>query len=186
MSLKHSFHHAQRDFKLWRMNRRLALGIRNKDLTEEDDEFTFCCAKNSMVKELDQLHLRLFRMPLAGWIKWLYKFNAADFVSVAIDKQGRIAGYDMFIFNESEVKSAIIHEPFVGIHPDYQNRGLAARLRLYSARSYDFGVLSGISTVAPYDDIKALRSAQKAGFAIHKASVKPQGYYMFKFLTKKF
>ena len=73
----------------------------------------------------------------------------------------------------------------MGVDPAYQGQGLSTKLRQYSISCYDFGVLSAISTVAGVDDIKAIRSAQKAGFVIVKASAKPPGHYMVRSLMKK-
>ncbi|HIV16296.1 MAG TPA: hypothetical protein IAB18_10440 [Candidatus Avisuccinivibrio pullicola] len=178
MSLSHTLHHMERDVSLWRLNHRLVKGIRNRELTLTEDGFTFTHATRSMVKEIESLHLQLFRVPLINWIRWVYKFHVADLVSVILDKDGHVAGYDMFIFNEGEWQDRILHEPFVGVDPKYQGLGLSTKLRRYSVTCYNFGILNGLSTVAAYDDIKALRSAQKSGYGIVKASAKPSGHYL--------
>ena len=185
MALLHTLHHVKRDFKLWQLNKSLAVGIRNLDLELKDGDFTFTHATTSMLKELEALHHVLFRVPLISWIRWFYKIRCEQLVSVVLNKEGKVIGYDMFIFNEGEVKDFILHEPFVGVDPAYQGQGLSTKLRQYSISCYDFGVLSAISTVAGVDDIKAIRSAQKAGFVIVKASAKPPGHYMVRSLMKK-
>ena len=48
--------------------------------------------------------------------------------------------------------------------------------------------LSGVDCWHTYsnDNIKALRTAQKAGFAITKTSAKPLAHYLFKHLTRRY
>ncbi len=60
---------------------------------------------------------------------------------------------------------------------------IATALRRYSIKTYDFGNLNALSTVSDMNDIKALRSAQKAGYGIEKQALKPPGHYLVKHLT---
>ena len=97
-----------------------------------------------------------------------------------------VIGYDLFFFQPSEKNKKVIHELYVGIRTEYQDRGLGVKLRQFSAKCYDEGYLDGISTLASVDNIKALRTAQKAGFAITKMSAKPVAHYLFKNLFRRY
>ena len=74
----------------------------------------------------------------------------------------------------------------MGVRHEYQDKGIGVKLRQYSSQCYDEGYLDGISTLADFDNIKALRTAQKAGFAITKTSAKPLAHYLFKHLTRRY
>lgn len=182
--MSHALHHLRRDVSLFRLNRRMAVDLRDPAFKVEENGYVITAAVPSQLKEIEALHLRVFRYPLPTWIAWVYKIRVRELVTVAL-KGDVIAGYDAFIFNPGEADDLILHEPFVGVDPAFQGRGLGALLRKHASQSYEHGRLKGLSTVAPYDDIKALRSAQKAGFAILKASAKPPGHYLFKPLTPR-
>ncbi len=89
------------------------------------------------------------------------------------------------MFNEVEVEARIIHEQYLGIAPEYQGRGLSVQLRRYSLNCYAQGTLRGASTLARETDLKALRSAQKAGYAITRMSAKPPAYYLYQSLSER-
>ncbi len=178
MDVKHYLEHVGRDYKLWRLNLKLSKNIR-RDLEQSDDNFIYRAARADELKKIEELHLMLVKQPMIGWIRWVYKFRAKELISVVIDKKDNsIVGYDLFMFNEAEVSDNYIHELFVGIIPKYQGLGLSTKLRKYSLECYDHGRLSGVSTLAFFTDIKALRSAQKSGFAIIKQSAKPPAHYL--------
>lgn len=185
MGLMHTLHHLKRDRELVILNKGLAQGVRDLDLAYELDGFLFTHAEPSMLKELEDLHHKLYGAALVPWIGKLYKSCAEELVSVILNKEGRIAGYEMFIFNEGEYKARLIHSAFLGIAYKHQGQGLSTKLRQYSIKCYDKNQLAGISTVAAVDNIKAIRAAQKAGFVIQKASVKPPGYYMVTMLMSR-
>ena len=83
------------------------------------------------------------------------------------------------MFEESEISEKILHELYVAVDPEYQDKGIATALRRYSVRAYaQKRTLKGLSTLARPHDIKALRTAQSAGYAITKAAAKPYAYYL--------
>lgn len=180
--MSHTLEHLKRDVSLFRLNRKMAVSLRDPNFKVEHEGFVITAARPEQIKEIEALQLRVFRYPLPTWIAWVYKFRISQLVTVAL-KGDVIAGFDAFIFNPQEAKELILHEPFVGVDPAFQGLGLGAVLRINATKSYDHGRLKGLSTVAPYDDIKALRSAQRAGYAITKASAKPPGHYLYKPLT---
>lgn len=179
----HGLHHLSRNFQLWRMNQSLGRQVMRREMQEQFGEYTLTFGSAKYLKEIERMHVRLFREPMLNWLVWLYRFRAANLMSIALDKQGRVRGYECFMFNEAEVADRIIHEVYIGVLDE--GVGLATALRKFSIESYDFGNLQGVSTVAATHDIKALRSAQKAGFAITKQSLKPPGRYLFKPLSLK-
>lgn len=158
---------------------KLSLGIR-QDKTQEIDGITYRLAKQSDYKEITALHNRLFGTSIVSWLAWLYRFRLKELGSVAQDREGKIIAYDLFMFNDSEKKDGIIHEIYVGVIPSYQGRGISTKLRTFSLSTYEHGTLKGASTIAKHNDIRALRSAQKSGYAIVKESIKPVGHYLLK------
>ncbi|MBO8415452.1 MAG: GNAT family N-acetyltransferase [Proteobacteria bacterium] len=181
---KHDFEHLKHDVSLWSFNMRRSRHIRRREVKTEDG-FTFAPGSAKYLPEIEKLHLQLFRKGLLGWLRWVYKFRAPELISVLLNDKGELVGYDMFMFNTAEDGLNIIHELYVGIAPAYQGQGLAVKLRRYSKDCYDHGVLSAISTLAGVYDIKALRTAQKAGFFITKRSAKPPAHYLICNLTKR-
>lgn len=179
----HGLHHLRRNVSLWRMNNSLAKTVMRHDLEKDYDGYRLCKASVQQLKEIETLHVSLFREPMLGWLVWVYRFQASKFISVALDRDGKVAGYECFMFNEVEIDDRILHEVYIGVREDAGGKGLATALRRYSLECFDFGTLNGISSVASLSDIKALRSAQKAGFAITRQSLKPPGHYLFKPLT---
>lgn len=174
----HEIQHFKHNVRMWRMNHIASKKIIRKGESKQFGEYTFTFGQAKHLKEIEALHLRLFRQPMLGWLSWVYRFHAKDLLSVVLDKEGKVVGYECFMFNEVEIADNIIHEVYVGVDSALQGKGIATALRKYSIASYDFGNLRAVSTVALRNDIKALRSAQKAGFAIIKQSLKPVGHYM--------
>lgn len=149
-----------------------------------NDKLTFRRGARDDLKKIVALHNSLYPRPFLDWLLMLYRYKASELISVATDEKGEIVAYDLFMFEPSEIKDNILHELYVGVAPSYQGEGIAGSLRKYSASCYDNGCLCGLSTLAPFSNVKALRSAQKAGYAITKASAKPAAYYLFRYLKK--
>ena len=177
MDLAHDTENFRQGLKLWRINMMLAHGLRHQQV-EQKGEYTFKSASAAYLSQIEFLHLLLFRQPLENWLRWLYKFKLDELGSVIVNGSDQVVGYDLFMFNDGEFRQHILHELYVGVSQELQGQGLSTRLRTFSAGMYDYGKLSAISTVAFDNDIKSLRSAQKAGFHISKRSVRPPGYYM--------
>ncbi len=154
------------------------------DLVKNEDELLFRRGERGDLKKIVALHNSLYSRPFLDWLLKLYRLKASELISVAVNRQGKLVAYDLFMFEPAEIKENILHELYVGVDPAYQNQGIAGRLRKYSAECYDQGRVNGLSTLAPFSNVKALRSAQKAGYAITKASAKPAAYYLFRYLKK--
>ena len=185
MPFFHQLEHLNRDLKLWRMNIRMSRQIRRQDELSEDG-LIYRPGRAEDLKQIDELHIRVFRQPMVGWIRFVYRFRAPQLIGVVTDGDGQLVGYDAFMFNEVEYRERIIHEQYVAVAPAYQGKGISTKLRRYSIASYDDGFLTGVSTLAQEHDIKALRSAQKSGYAITKMSAKPKAYYLFIPLRARF
>ncbi|MGN0893893.1 MAG: GNAT family N-acetyltransferase [Succinivibrio sp.] len=166
-------------------NMRRSKGIR-RDLVKTEDGLTYKRGDVKYLKLIENMHLALFRKPLLPWLSWLYRFRAKELISVVVDSNDNLIGYDLFFFEPAEANLKVIHELYVGVAHQFQDRGIGVKLRQYSASCYDDGYLDGISTLAAYDNIKALRTAQKAGFAITKESAKPPAYYLYRHLTRRY
>ncbi|HAR80229.1 MAG TPA: hypothetical protein DCR21_05290 [Succinivibrionaceae bacterium] len=179
----HSLHHMKRDRALIHMNIRMARGARRKEELR-DDGLIFRAGTKADLKKIDEQHLKIYKVPILEWLRRVYSVCPEELIGVVETQDKELIGYDLFMFNESEVTQEIIHEWEVVIAPEYQGRGIATRLRRYSAESYNHGRLAGVSTLAGFSDVKALRTAQKAGFAITRASAKPPAHYLFKYLKK--
>lgn len=182
--LGHTIYHMKRDVRLWRDNMRLSRGVR-KQLTRQEGDYCFTFGTTAQLKELEQLHLQIFHQSIVSWLKWVYRFRMNELCGLVLDAQGRIVAYDLFMFQEVEQDQGIIHEIYVGVRPSHQGQGWSTRLRRFSLECYDQGTLKGVSTLAGFNDVKALRSAQKSRFAITKASAKPPAYYLYRPLHPK-
>lgn len=176
-------HHLSHNIQLWKMNQSYARQIMRKHEDVQFGEYTFTTGRVKYLKEIQSLHAQLFRQPMLNWLVWLYRFRSPELVSVVLNKEGKVVGYECFMINAGELQDHILHGLYVGVSEELQGQGIATALRKYSIESYDFGNLTALSTVAVPGDIKALRSAQKAGYAIEKQSLKPSGHYLIKRLT---
>lgn len=185
MQIVHSISERIEKFSVYKYNLKRSRGIRN-DYQMTDGDFTYKRGSVRYLKAVQNLHLELFRAPLFNWLVWIYRFRASQLMSVVVDKDDNLIAYDLFIFQPTEKDEKAIHELYVGVAHKYQDKGIGVKLRKYSAQCYDNGYLDGISTLAAYDNIKALRTAQKAGFAITKESAKPRAHYLFKYLTRRY
>lgn len=175
----HNFGHMARNFRLLKIHLRLAKSLRNYE-KEKYLDFTFRPAKLRDLKAIKDIHSECMGQSLFDWLYRIYFFKARELISVCEDKNGKIVACDMFMFQEVELGEDILHELYVEVLPEYQKQGLATAMRRYCVKSYKAGhKLKGLSTLALFDDIKALRTAQKAGYAITKASAKPPAYYLF-------
>lgn len=171
--------HLRQGIALFRSNLRMSKGIRRNLTRTDEDGFVYRCGERKDLKDIEYLQIRIFRKPLLTWMVWLYRWRLPELSGVVLSPDGKLAGYDLFMFNEAEYGQKIVHELFVAVAPEFQGRGISTKLRRFSVECYDDNVLKGVSTLAGYNDIKALRSAQKSGFAITKSSAKPPAYYMF-------
>ena len=185
MAIMHELAERAEHIKIFRKNLKLSKGIRKTDVIKDGD-LIFRPGTARDLRQIELLHLELFRFPLYGFLSWIYRFRARDLVSVVQDGSGNIIAYDLFFFQPCEMNDKILHELYVGVAQKYQDRGIGVKLRQYSSNCYDNGYINGISTLASFDNIKALRTAQKAGFAITKTSAKPLAHYLFKHLTRRF
>lgn len=185
MNLGHEAQHLKKAFALWRMNMKMSKNLRQNDEVYKIDNFTFKNASPKYLHKIEALHLQLFRQPFFNWLRFIYRFRVQELGSIIVDEKDRVIAYDLFMFNESEYKDNILHELYVGVAPSYQGQGLATRLRKFSVDKYNYGRLNALSTVAAEYDIKALRSAQKAGFSIAKKSLKPPAHYLVLPLIKR-
>ena len=163
---------------------RLSHRIRDQK-TIEDGDFIFRAGTRHDLKTIEKLHLAAYHVPQVSWIRRVYTFRSSQFIGVVTTKNGTLVGYDSFIINEVEAADRIIHEQDVVIAPQFQGQGLAVKLRRYSISCYNHGSFCGVSTLAGEKDLKALRTAQKSGYAITKMSAKPPAYYLFQHLTRK-
>ncbi|MCK0526493.1 GNAT family N-acetyltransferase [Anaerobiospirillum sp. NML120449] len=165
------------------MNQKYARQIMRRQEPEKFGDYTFVTGKVKYLKEVQSLHSQLFRVPMLNWLVWLYRFRSPELVSLVLDKENKVVGYECFMLNEGEIEHHILHSLYVGVHPSLQGQGIATALRRWSIASYDFGNLNALSTVADMNDIRALRSAQKAGYGIEKQALKPPGHYLVRHLT---
>ncbi|MBQ2382359.1 MAG: GNAT family N-acetyltransferase [Succinivibrio sp.] len=186
MKIVHRLSEQAERVKLVTYNLKRAHSGLRKELEEKDGDFTFKTGSSKYLKQIENLHIGLFREPLYPWLVWLYRFKAHELMSVIVDKDDNVIGYDLFFFQPSEKNEKVIHELYVGVKTEYQDRGFGVKLRQFSSKCYDDGYLDGISTLASLDNIKALRTAQKAGFAITKMSAKPVAHYLFKNLFRRY
>ena len=176
-------HHFSHNVQLWKMNQKYARQIMRRQDPEKFGDYTFVTGKVKYLKEVQSLHSQLFRVPMLNWLVWLYRFRSPELVSLVLDKENKVVGYECFMLNEGEIEHHILHSLYVGVHPSLQGQGIATALRRWSIASYDFGNLNALSTVADMNDIRALRSAQKAGYGIEKQALKPPGHYLVRHLT---
>lgn len=176
-------HHLSHNVQLWKMNQKYARQIMRRHEPEKFGDYTFVTGKVKYLKEVQSLHSQLFRVPMLNWLVWLYRFRSPELVSLVLDKENKVVGYECFMLNEGEIEHHILHSLYVGVHPSLQGQGIATALRRWSIASYDFGNLNALSTVADMSDIRALRSAQKAGYGIEKQALKPPGHYLVRHLT---
>ncbi len=156
-----------------------------KALSVSEDGLVFRAGKASDVDKVELLYRELFGKSFLGWLKILYKLSARNFMSVIENESGEIIGFDLFMFEPSELKDNYLHALYIGIAQKYQQKGLSSKLRKYSIDCYNEGRVKGISTLAPFNNVRALRLAQKNGFAITKTSAKPLAYYLFRYLSTK-
>mgnify|MGYP003372355782 CR=1 FL=1 len=182
MDIIHNIEHFKKALRILRLHQKYANNLRSYEKDKFND-IEFRPGRARDLKAIEQLHLRTFRIPLLNFLRWVYRFKAMELVSVACDKEGRIIAYDLFMFEESEISEKILHELYVAVDPEYQDKGIATALRRYSVRAYaQKRTLKGLSTLARPHDIKALRTAQSAGYAITKAAAKPYAYYLYQAL----
>ncbi len=185
MEIAHRLEHFLRDRRLLKIHKELAVNLR-KDKDEIFKSYTLRAARKEDLKDIFILYKKIFGVDLLSFLDKIYRHCHAELISVAVTDTGRIVGIDLFMFQEAELGKDILHELYIGIDPEYQHQGLAVALRAYSVKAYRLGgKLKGLSTLAPFDDIKALRTAQRVGYAITKASAKPPAYYLYQALASK-
>lgn len=70
--------------KIFRKNLKLSKGIRKTDVIKDGD-LIFRPGTARDLRQIELLHLELFRFPLYGFLSWIYRFRARDLVSVVQD-----------------------------------------------------------------------------------------------------
>lgn len=180
MELAHQFEHFLRDRRLLKIHKELACDLRRDEGVEIFKDYNLRRARKDDLKEIVTLYQHIFGVPLLSFLDKIYKHCYSELITVAVDNDGKLVGLDMFMFQEAELGENILHELYVGVLKEHQSQGLATAMRRYSVKAYAQGAkLSGLSTLAPFNDIKAMRTAQRAGYAITKASAKPPAYYLY-------
>lgn len=183
-SLSHAFYHWRRDRQLWRLQIELCQGVRTDVTPRQEGELCLQPMQKKHLPQVQELHKELCGQPLLPWLYKAYCRCPQELGSVITDKDGRVIAYDLFMFNEAEVNQNLIHEQYLGVAREYQGKGLAVKLRRYSLSCYNHGKLRGASTLAFFHDIKALRTAQQAGYAIVSQSAKPPAHYLVQYFSQ--
>lgn len=179
--IPHFLYHLIRNRQLIKANLLMSQNVRKK-LFLKDGVFSFECAQKRDFDECVELFNRC-NVNIVPWLAKVFKKRMSELCGVVRNEQGKIIACDFFMFQEAEYGQGLIHEIYIAVDPKYRGQGISTKLRRFSAKCYDNHVLNGISTLAPFNDIKVLRSAQHCGFAILKSSAKPPAYYLFKELT---
>lgn len=179
----HFLYHLLRDRKLVARNLALSKNIR-RNLSLKDAEFTYLTASKHDFNACMELLERcgLYAVP---WLQKVFKKRMTQLCGIAKDKEGKIIACDFFMFQEAEYDQDIIHEIYLAVDPQYRGLGISTKLRQFSIMCYDEGRFKAVSTLAGFNDLKALRSAQHCGFSISKSSAKPPAYYLIKYLHQK-
>lgn len=179
----HFFYHLVRDIGLIHRNLLLSKNIRNKKICYQGElVFSAACATDFAACMSLMERCGLYAVP---WLQKVFKKRMPELCGIVKNEKGKIIACDLFMFQEVEYEQQIIHEIYLAVDPEYRGRGISTKLRRYSLESYDHGSLKAVSTLAGFDDIKALRSAQHCGFSIEKSSAKPPAFYLIKYLTSR-
>ncbi|MFO7802274.1 MAG: GNAT family N-acetyltransferase [Desulfovermiculus sp.] len=90
---------------------------------------------------------------------------------VAKDDTGKIVGFQLLYFRETEWRQSILHEAFIGVYPEYRGAGIGTSIRQHSFRHFkDASMMAGISSQTQATNIASLRSAKRAGFVVRSQS----------------
>lgn len=117
------------------------------------------------IKKLRQIHKTLRNgRELNLWRTILYIIYGKKLITLAKDKKNEIVGFQMLYFKKEEIKNKTIHEAFIGIKPEHQNKSLATNLRLFSARNLKRSRCKKISSKISKNNQASLESAIKCGF----------------------
>jgi len=119
------------------------------------------------LRRLSKLHgLLRSGAKLNFWRLLLFCVAGRKLILVAENATAGIIAFEMFYFRKDESASGIIHEAFIGVHPDFRNRGISKSLRTHSSKSYFSSGIRGISTNISRENMASLASALCAGFTI--------------------
>ena len=179
----HFLYHLIRDRKLVARNIAMSKNIR-RNLRSEDGDFTYSAAADEDFDSCMSLLERcgLYAVP---WLQKVFKKRMPQLCGIVKNKAGNIIACDFFMFQEAEYDQDIIHEIYLAVDPQYRGQGISTKLRRFSIECYDEGRFKAVSTLAGFDDVKVLRSAQHCGFSIVKSSAKPPAHYLIRYLHQK-
>ena len=153
-----------------------------KSLCQKEGALSYESATKKDFSECIELCARC-NVHVVTWLAKVFKKRMHELCGVVRNEQGKIIACDFFMFQESEYGQGIIHEIYLAVAPEYRGMGISTKLRRFSIMCYDNHVLKGMSTLAPFNEVKVIRSAQHCGYAILKSSAKPPAYYLFRQLT---
>jgi hypothetical protein len=97
------------------------------------------------------------------WRKILYYSFGRRLAIVALDKYGRILGFQLLYFRSHEVRQRILHEAFIGILPEYRGNKLSQHLRKYSIKHFMDTPIRAISSQIDIENIPSIKSALASG-----------------------
>ena len=176
MEIAHFLHHLKRDRLLLKANIKRAelLPIPSE---ERSDNFIFKTAsKNEYPKAI-----AIYHKYCGAGVPWLIKLWNKEYEHLCYiiknDKED-VIGFSFLMFNEAEFDASIVHDLVIVIDEQYRGQGLSTKLQRYCVKSLKQSPYSYISTCVGFNDIKALRACQKAGFHILKQSAKPPSHYL--------
>lgn len=108
---------------------------------------------------------RAFAGESYGLIRSLFLITISRRFSLcAIDKNGRLVGFEIFRLGSRDIVEGTIHESFIAVHPEYSGMGIATRLRKFAINSLRENGFNGISSRIALSNSGSLISAEKVGF----------------------
>jgi GNAT superfamily N-acetyltransferase len=133
----------------------------------ERDSIELRGLRPSDLRQLSNLHSLLRNgAKLNFWRLLLFCVAGKKLVLVAATSKAGIIAFEMFYFRRKESSSNILHEAFIGVHPDFRNRGISKWLRAHSSKNFFSSGVLGISTNIYRENSASLESALRVGFTI--------------------
>lgn len=104
----------------------------------------------------------------AGWRNFLLKTCPSKLCLVAIDNKTRnVIGVNIYYLNIRDFNETTIHEGFIGVKPEFRQRGIAEKMRRHALANFiSNNVINGVSSRVSLNNTHSLNGLIRLGFSL--------------------
>lgn len=129
--------------------------------------YTIRCCKLSELKKSENVYQKISGRSFSHIQKLLLKLFSNKNLILAIDESNnKIIALNLYYINHRDFDQNSIHGGYIGVLPEYQDQGIATKMREYAKAHFRAAGFLGISSRISKNNLASLHSAERSGFKI--------------------